>query len=116
MTCQLKKAIVHDPRYDAVGSSSLREELFCSYLKANGADTVTINEQTSADTARDAAEQDDVVDEAERERRRKERKERAVKEREEKIQAERQKVNAEIDRSKSTLNREESELEFRCAA
>ena len=33
---QVKRNIVDDPRYDAVGSSSLREELFNTYLKAHG--------------------------------------------------------------------------------
>ena len=106
-----------DPRYDAVGSSLLREELFSSYLKANGAMATTISEDTGG-TAHEGTGGEALAeeDEAEREKKRKARKERAVKEREEKVQAERNKLNAEIDRSRSGLNREESELEFRCAA
>lgn len=30
---QVKKPLVDDPRYDAVGSSSLREELYEAYVK-----------------------------------------------------------------------------------
>lgn len=105
-----------DPRYDAVGSSSLREELFDSYLKANGA-VSTDNKVPESPAAPDVThDEQPLEDEAEHERRRKERKERAVKEREDKIQAERSKLNAEIDRSRSGLNREEAEQEFRCAA
>lgn len=107
---------MNDPRYDAVGSSSLREELFNSYLKANGTVTTTLSDQTRSTSDDVMHDETSAPNEDGREQKRKERKERAVKEREERIQAERSKVNAEIDRSRSGLNREEAELEFRCAA
>ncbi|KAI0092715.1 hypothetical protein BDY19DRAFT_990412 [Irpex rosettiformis] len=112
----VKKGITSDPRYDAVGSSSLREELFHTYLKANGAVSTTADEGTKSDVdqaVKSESKATEEEDEIEKDRRRKERKERAVKEREEKIQAERTKVNADIDRSRSGLNKGEAELEFR---
>ncbi len=107
---QIKKNLTADPRYDAVGSSSLREELFNTYIKA-GASEEGLKPQSVGSTTQPAAEED----EEERERRRTERKVRAVKEREEKVKVERTKVEAEIDRSKFGLAKEEGELEFRCA-
>ena len=109
---EVKKKIVDDPRYDAVGSSSLREELFNTFMKARG---VTTTPEPGQVNAEESKKEEQVEDEAERERKRLERKERAVKEREEKIKAERSRVDAEIDRSRSGLNKEEAELEFRCA-
>lgn len=109
---QIKNKLTSDPRYDAVGSSSLREELFNTFLKAGASGPSAEQEKTSKDVSQPLVTEED---EAERERRRKEKKERAVKEREEKVRAERNKVEAEIDRSKLGLTREEGELEFRCA-
>ncbi|KAI0796793.1 hypothetical protein C8Q75DRAFT_710216 [Abortiporus biennis] len=106
---EVKKNIVSDPRYDAVGSSSLREELFNTYLKAhdsNRQDTTAIETSTKTNSSSEPSH-------ADKERERKERKERAVKDREEKVKAERNKVEAAIDRSRKGLNREEGELEFR---
>ncbi|KAI0702847.1 hypothetical protein BC835DRAFT_1426595 [Cytidiella melzeri] len=110
----VKKSITSDSRYDAVGSSSLRDDLFQSYLKANGAVSSSSFDTTKPDVV-DSAEMRTLEeeDEAESERKRKERKERAVKEREDKIQAERNKLNAEIDKSRSGLNKGEAESEFR---
>ncbi|KAI0638048.1 hypothetical protein C8Q77DRAFT_1089037 [Trametes polyzona] len=107
---EIKKHLVADPRYDAVGSSSLREELFNTYLKAGASDDAAKPPQ---DAAEQPSNQTPAEDDEERERKKKERKERAVKEREEKVRAERSKVEAEIDRSKLGLTREEGELEFR---
>lgn len=111
-TIQIKKHLVSDPRYDAVGSSSLREELFNTYLKAG----VASDEPAETSTSKDGAEQQPAEDDHERDRRKKERKERAVLDRENKVRVERSKVNAEIDRSKLGLTREEGELGFRCAS
>ncbi|EIW61337.1 uncharacterized protein TRAVEDRAFT_162430 [Trametes versicolor FP-101664 SS1] len=105
----IKKHLVSDPRYDAVGSSSLREELFNTYLKAG----VASDEPAETSTPKDGAEQQPAEDDHERDRRKKERKERAVLDRENKVRVERSKVNAEIDRSKLGLTREEGELGFR---
>ncbi|KAJ8455308.1 hypothetical protein ONZ51_g12521 [Trametes cubensis] len=108
----IKKHLVSDPRYDAVGSSSLREELFNTYIKAGASDAPS--ESSAPGNASDSlSAQAPAEDEEERERRRRERKERAVREREEKVRAERSKVEADIDRSKMGLTKEEGELEFR---
>ncbi|KAF7793686.1 hypothetical protein EIP86_004801 [Pleurotus ostreatoroseus] len=108
---EVKRKIQDDPRYDAVGSSHLREELFGTYLKAQG--SVITSSSTPPPAAPDTVAQNDVEDEAGRERKRKERAERAIKEREDKMRAERSKVDAEIDRSRQVVSKEEGELDFR---
>lgn len=97
-----------------MGSSSLREELFNTYLKARGTTPAPTSEPEEVRPATEVADHEGE-DDAEKERRKRERKERAVKEREEKIRVERSKLDAEIDKSRSGLNKEEAELEFRCA-
>jgi len=67
----VKKEITSDPRYDAVGSSTLREELFNSYLKANGTTTAPNADSTAGDN-RDGAVQSEADEDADRERKRKE--------------------------------------------
>ncbi|KAH9853620.1 hypothetical protein C2E23DRAFT_112691 [Lenzites betulinus] len=109
---EIKKHLVSDPRYDAVGSSSLREELFATYLKA-GASGDAAGSSSLGNAAEQLSGKTHAEDAAEREREKKERKERAVRERENKVRAERSKVEAEIDRSKLGLAKEEGELEFR---
>lgn len=115
---QVKRQVVNDPRYDAVGSSSMREELFNTFMKAHGTSTIpeSSTNETPVEEGEHADGKEDHIDKAERERKRREKKERAVKEREEKVKAERNKVAADIDRSRMGLNKEEGELEFRCAA
>lgn len=110
---QVKREIVDDPRYDAVGSSSLREELFNTYLKAHGETQPVASSDAKAN---DHVDSTHIEESAEHERKRRERKERAVKEREQRVRVERSKVEADIDRSRTGLNREGGELEFRCAA
>lgn len=101
-----------DPRYDAVGSSSLREELFSTFLKAQSANTTPPAESKATPNSSKA---DDHEAEQEKEKKKREKKERAVKEREEKIKAEQRRVVADINKSRMGLNKEEGELEFRCA-
>lgn len=106
---QVKKAISEDPRYDAVGSSSLREELFNTFLNAKPNQIVPDqSEKQGADTL--SAERGDET------QKREDRKAQAVKDREEKIKVERERVQATIEKSRIGLNREEGELQFRCAA
>lgn len=106
----MKRHITSDPRYDAVGSSSLREELFNTFLKAHSLDaTPPVTAQQDSDGG---ALEGNVPDKG---RQRQERMERAVKEREEKIKAERGRVEASIHQSRMGLTKEEGELEFRCA-
>ncbi|EMD40829.1 hypothetical protein CERSUDRAFT_91575 [Gelatoporia subvermispora B] len=108
----VKRKISSDPRYDAVGSSSLREELFNTFLKAHQG-PATSEPPVSRETSVPPKVEIHEVDPQERERLRKERKERAVKEREEKVRAERSRVEADIDRSRSSLTKEEGELQFK---
>ncbi|KAH8105966.1 hypothetical protein BXZ70DRAFT_998118 [Cristinia sonorae] len=110
---EVKKSIVDDPRYDAVGSSSLREELFSTFLKAQETSNLQSLKSEHGEVEVKAGEDRPEQSEADKERERKARKQRAVKEREEKIRAERSKVDAEIDKSRQGLNREENEQEFR---
>lgn len=104
-----------DPRYDAVGSSSLREELFNTFLKARETSNLQTSNPEPGEINLKVGEDAEMTD-ADKERQRRERKERAVKEREDKIRTERSKVEADIDRSRQGLNRGENESEFRCAA
>ncbi|KAI5893292.1 uncharacterized protein SCHCODRAFT_02574650 [Schizophyllum commune H4-8] len=108
----IKRKLYDDPRYDAVGSSSLREELFNTFKKAVGTGTVDKKEQSSKDKDGDV-DMNEQVDEAELERRKKEKQERAVREREEKVRAERQRMEANIARSRQGLTHEEGETQFK---
>lgn len=83
-----------DPRYDAVGSSSLRQELFDNYVKK--LDTIKVNE-----TPEEAAER--------RLRERKEKAQQSLREREAKVREEKDRVEREVGRSKAGAGREEAE-------
>ncbi|KAL5521253.1 hypothetical protein ACEPAG_9176 [Sanghuangporus baumii] len=100
----VKRGLDKDPRYDAVGSSSFREELFNTYKKSlsGGASLPSI----SAKARFSEPNEDD------QQRRNKERKERAMREREQQVKRERERVEAEMTRSRRALTHEESELEF----
>lgn len=113
MLCQVKRKINDDPRYDAVGSSSLREELFNTFLKAQEPNAMTIDAPSKQEVA--AADIEEGEEEDSPMLKRQEKKQRAVKEREEKVRAERSRVDADIGRSRQGLNKEEGEREFRCA-
>jgi heat shock protein 90kDa beta len=107
----VKRKISNDPRYDAVGSSSLREELFNTFMKAN----VSLPTPAASSSKGDSSHNNIDDDVAELERKRKEKKERAVREREQKVKSDMTRVEAEIGRSRIGLNKEEDEREFRCA-
>ncbi|KAG2077431.1 HSP90-domain-containing protein [Suillus decipiens] len=103
----VKRKLSHDARYDAVGSSSLREELFQTFLKAHGSSSshstsIKVKDETCKDGTGEDAEQ-----------KRRDKKEQALKEREQKVRADRSRMDAEIGRSKMGLNLEEGEREFR---
>jgi hypothetical protein len=89
-----------------VGSSSLREELFNTYLKAK------TSKATGATPLNEEPSHQDTEEERDRAR---QKKEKAVKEREEKVMAERRRVEADIGRSRMSMNMEEDEGIFRCA-
>lgn len=99
---QVKKNLTHDPRYDAVGSSSLREELFNTFLKGNiqmvplPSKGEVAPSETTAST-------------------RQEKKERAVRDREQKVKAEFSRVERNIEQSRMGINQEEGEREYKCA-
>jgi transcription elongation regulator 1 len=112
---QIKRKLSNDPRYDAVGSSSLREELFNTYIKALKTSTVEELTKSGSPVPSTSKAPDEGQEEKDEVTLRKERKERAVKEREEKVRQERNKLEAAIDKSKTGLNREEDEQAFRCA-
>jgi len=106
---QVKKTISGDPSYDAVGSSSLREELFNTFLNALSNKTVPDKSEKQGAEVTSTEPGDDT-------QKRKNRKAQAVKEREEKVKAERERVQATIEKSRIGLSREEGELQFKCAA
>jgi hypothetical protein len=89
-----------DPRYDAVGSSSLREELFNTFLKARGS--------SSSNNIVDKPWSSEPLDDGRQDKRK-----RALKEREEKVRAQRGRTVTEITRSRLGLREEEGEREFR---
>ena len=107
-----KRRISSDPRYEAVGSSSLREELFDAFLKANSGDPSTSRPSASSSHS---PEKEAEEDPEEAERKKKEKRERALREREQKVKANLSKVEAQIERSRAGLNKEEDERDFRCA-
>lgn len=112
---QVKRKVQDDKRYDAVGSSSLREELFNTFLKAQSSSSSSTPPATDLNPAINMSRSDPARDdEQEKERKREERKARAVKEREEKIKSEQRRVEADINKSRTGLNKEEGELEFKC--
>ncbi|KAK7049537.1 hypothetical protein VNI00_005568 [Paramarasmius palmivorus] len=102
----VKKDLISDPRYDAVGSSSLREELFNTFVKAKSGSPAQATKTEASAAGGDAVAQQDKED-------REERRKRAVREREEKVRAERDRLEASIGRSKLDLNKEEGELAFK---
>jgi heat shock protein beta len=112
ISLQVKRKISDDLRYEAVGSSSLREELFNTFLKAQEPNTSVSDAPANRDPVN---QEEESVEGDAQDRKRQERKERAVREREEKIKAERGRVEADIGRSRQGLDREEGEREFRCA-
>lgn len=95
-----------------MGSSSLREELFNTFLKVNAGDPPI--SQPSASISRSPGKKaEDDPEEAERKK--KEKRERALREREQKVKADLSKVEAQIEHSRAGLNKEEDERDFRCA-
>ncbi|KDR83759.1 hypothetical protein GALMADRAFT_236117 [Galerina marginata CBS 339.88] len=102
---EAKKLIHKDPRYEAVGSSSLREELYNTFVKGNDARTSSNKVDNLSTIPREMSSHDGPAD-------REERRNKAVKEREDRIKAERQRLNADIERSKMGISKEEGERTF----
>ncbi|KAJ4478050.1 Hsp90 protein-domain-containing protein [Lentinula aciculospora] len=99
---EVKKDLVNDPRYDAVGSSSLREELFNTFVKA----------KIGSSFAPDTDSTDKKSNEITKSESMKEKKERAVKEREAKVRLEREQIEERTRKSRMFLNKEEGERDF----
>lgn len=99
---QVKRSLERDPRYDAVGSSSLREELFLTHTRHLASNTQHVPSSTSTR----AAPSDSTS------ATKKERAEASLKEREEKVRAQQGKVQMDIGRSRGLVGREEAEREF----
>ncbi|KAF9259497.1 HSP90-domain-containing protein [Marasmius fiardii PR-910] len=100
---EVKKDLISDSRYDAVGSSTLREELFNTFVKAKSglSKTTTDRTETSGSIDQNGVKEDKA-----------ERKRRALQEREAKVRAEREHLEVSIGRSKMDLNKEEGERDF----
>ena len=107
-----KRKISSDPRYEAVGSSSLREELFNTFLKVKAGGSADSHPVASSSHSPDKKTEEDPE---EAERKKKEKRERALKEREQQVKAGLSRVEAQIERSRAGLNKEEDERDFRCA-
>lgn len=93
---QVKRPLVRDPRYDAVGSSSLREELFNRYQTNLGAAATLTPEDETEKKAKD----------------KKARAEASLREREQQVKQQQQQMERDLHRSKQGANREEAEREF----
>ncbi|CDZ98049.1 Transcription factor CA150 [Phaffia rhodozyma] len=102
----VKRKFERDPRYDAVGSSSLREELFQSFLKRPSKQT------TSAESKSSSAPLTAAELEAQKAKDKKERAEASLREREEKVRAQQGKIRLETGRARGMVGREEAEREF----
>ncbi|KAG8917257.1 hypothetical protein FRC01_002580, partial [Tulasnella sp. 417] len=103
------KILYSDPRYDAVGSSSLREELFQTYLKAR----INPNNQPEASSSRSSDSKPAPEDpEAKRKRERQERQQKALREREQQARKDKAKVEKDITRSMGQLSEKENVDEF----
>lgn len=101
-----------DPRYDAVGSSSRREELFNTFLKAFTSGSLSSlkydDDQQSLSPASDPTAASNISTGLDR----KARTERALRERQEQARAQKGQVEHNIDRSKAALTSVEAETEL----
>ena len=104
-----KKSFVKDPRYEAVGSSSLREELYEAFVKTLEENKMEVDASGSPSHTKDQSMAPEVDPEEEKRRRR----EKAVKEREGMVKAEKEKVEKVNARSRAGLSLEEGELSFK---
>ncbi|TFK28756.1 HSP90-domain-containing protein [Coprinopsis marcescibilis] len=93
------KSLYSDPRYDAVGSSSLREELFNTFIK-NIASTSKAEPTNTTPP--------DAVEKESKELRR----DRALKEREQQVKVQQDWVSTKIAKSRIGMNQEEGERTF----
>ena len=98
-----------------MASSSLREELYNTFFKAQSSSEST-QQEAREEEPRPQHSNDDASAQMDSERKRNARREQAVREREAKVKAQLNRVGTDIGRSKMNLNQEEGEREFRCAS
>ncbi|KAG5636611.1 hypothetical protein H0H81_007408 [Sphagnurus paluster] len=103
----VKRKLYNDPRYDAVGSSSLREELFNTFLKGKN---TRVFQEPSASSTQVVEEDEDMED---KERLRKQKKERAIQDRQQKVQQERERLEVDIGKSRNDVSREQGERDYK---
>jgi transcription elongation regulator 1 len=103
---QVKRSLVKDTRYDAVGSSTLREELFNTFLKALASSSLSSNSATAI--YEEASPNVPVETKTDR----KERREKALRDRREQARLDRERIEEDIGRSKAVLTAAESETEL----
>ncbi|WWC61769.1 uncharacterized protein I303_104354 [Kwoniella dejecticola CBS 10117] len=101
----VKKTIYKDSRYDAVGSSSLREELFNNHIK-----NLASSSNSNGDAAKDVLSKEEQA--ARKSAERKAKAEASLKERENKIRQERSKIEFENNKSRIGAGKEEAERLF----
>lgn len=98
---EVKRPLTSDPRYDAVGSSSLREELFNTYVRKL-ASSSSLHKKD--ETPEEAAER--------KLRERKEKEAASLRARQQKVGAEQEKVQSEVEKGRRGAGREEGERLF----
>ncbi|KAK8864295.1 hypothetical protein IAR55_001541 [Kwoniella newhampshirensis] len=96
---EVKRDLTSDPRYDAVGSSSLREDLFNNHVRKLASTSSQQPESKEEEAARKLSE-------------RKAKAEASLKDREAKIRQEKQRLEAETNKSRVGAGREEAERLF----
>ncbi|KAG8927788.1 hypothetical protein FRC02_007773 [Tulasnella sp. 418] len=105
------KVIYQDPRYDAVGSSSLREELFAAFLKSrSNTEGTQSTKDENPDSSKPVAQ--GPADEEAKKRMRQERIEKGLKEREAKVQQEKAKLDRDIGKSRGNMTGERGVEEY----
>lgn len=90
----VKKTVAHDPQYDAVGSSSLRAELFATFAKKLAAEGKKESPEEAA---------------AQRAREKKERQEASLAQRQNAVRAHQDRVGEEASKARRSAGREEAE-------
>ncbi|KAJ7179213.1 Hsp90 protein-domain-containing protein [Mycena filopes] len=105
----VKRKLSEDPRYDAVGSSSLREELFNTFVKGTSTGSAPLVESTPV--ADDMPQPEETHEE--QQKKRQERAKQAVKDREDKVRADLGRVEGEIGRARQMGDKEEGEMLFK---
>lgn len=103
---QVKRSLVKDPRYDAVGSSTLREELFNTFLKALASGSLSSTSATAiSEEALPTVPVETKFD-------RRARTEKALRDRREQARLDSERIQKDIGHSKAVLTTAESETEL----